>query len=168
VANQVFTYRGDTVSDRSYRKAFDKNNLPDLYSMWTFFNKDSQMVKEFFDLGRSIIKNPIEFSNTFLHQHKPKVLGTDEAFALSAKLLDIENDIAYPLDFPKIIHLKPLIQNWPWDAECVTDHAGFYLKGNGSLKIGNYQQTDIIHYVEKDIITDEFISMLEEIAWKKN
>jgi hypothetical protein len=45
---------------------------------------------------------------------------------------------------------------------------GFYLKGDGSLKIGNYQQTDIVHYVEKDIITDELVSMLEEIAWKKN
>jgi len=25
-----------------------------------------------------------------------------------------------------------------------------------------------VHYVEKDIITDELVSMLEEIAWKKN
>jgi hypothetical protein len=45
---------------------------------------------------------------------------------------------------------------------------GFYLKSDGGLKIGNYQQSDIVHYVEKDIITDELISMLEEIVWKKN
>jgi hypothetical protein len=103
-----------------------------------------------------------------LSEYKPKVVGTDEAFALAAKLLDIENEIAYPLDFPRIVHLKPLVQNWPWDADRVTDQAGFYLKQDGSLKIGNYQQTDIVHYVEKDIITDELISMLEELVWKKN
>jgi hypothetical protein len=35
------------------------------------------------------------------------------------------------------------------------------------LKIGNYQQHDIVHYVEKDKITTEVVNMLEEIAWKK-
>jgi hypothetical protein len=88
-ANRVFTYRSQTVTDRTYRRCFDKNHLPDVYSMWTFFSKDSQLARDFFDLGRHIIKNPVEFSNTYLHQHKPKVVGTDEAFALAAKILDI-------------------------------------------------------------------------------
>jgi hypothetical protein len=166
VANHVFTYRGDTVSDRTYRKAFDKNNLPDLYSMWTFFSKDSQMAREFFDLARSIIKNPIEFSNIFLNHHKPKVLGTDEAFALSADILDISDDIAYELEFPRVVHMKPMLQNWPWPADTWSDHVGFYLNKKGQLKIGNYQQYDIVHYVEKDKINKEMINNLEEIAWK--
>jgi hypothetical protein len=166
IANQAHTYRGEVVTSDAYRKAFTKNNLPNLYSMWTFFKKDTS--KEFFELARQIFINPQEFKNLYLNNHIPKVIGTDEAFALSAKLLDIDDEIAYPLDFPKVVHLKPQIQNWPWDADRVTDQAGFYLKSDGSLKIGNYQQTDVIHYVEKDIITDELISMLEEIVWKKN
>ena len=166
VANRTFTFRGEVVTSDAYRRAFTKNDLPDLYSMWTFFKKDSG--KEFFELARQIFINPQEFKNLYLNNHVPKVVGTDEAFALAAKLLDIDSEIAYPLDFPRVVHLKPRVQNWPWDAECVTDHAGFYLKDDGSLKIGNYQQTDIVHYVEKDIITDEFVGMLEEIAWKKN
>jgi hypothetical protein len=166
VANHVLTYRGDTVVDRTYRKAFDKNNLPDLYSMWTFFSKDSQMAREFFDLGRSIIKNPIEFSNMFLNYHKPKVLGTDEAFALSADILGISDDISYELEFPRIVHMKPMLQNWPWPADTWSDHVGFYLNKKGQLKIGNYQQYDIVHYVEKDKINTEMINNLEEIAWK--
>lgn len=167
VANKVYTYRNEVATNRSYRKAFDKNKLPDLYSMWTFFKKDSMLAERFFDLGRSIIKNPIEFSNTFLSEYKPKILGTDEAFALAAKILDISGDIAYPLEFPRIVHMKPMIQNWPWPADKWSDHVGFYLNKNAQLKIGNYQQHDLIHYVEKDKITDEMINILEEIAWKQ-
>jgi hypothetical protein len=167
VANKSYTYRGELVNDAYYRKAFTKNQLPNLYSMYTFFKKDSTLAKEFFDLGREIIKNPIEYTNLFLSEYKPKIIGTDEAFALSAKILDIQDQIAYPLEFPRIVHMKPMIQNWPWPADTWSDHLGFYLNRSGKLKIGNYQQHDIVHYVEKDKINTEMISMLEEIVWKK-
>ena len=167
VANKSYTYRGEITVDHHYRKTFIKNDLPNLYSMYTFFKKDSEVVKEFFDLGRYIIKNPIEFSNIFLSDHKPRVVGTDESFALAAKILDITDDIAYPLEFPRVVHMKPMIQNWPWPADCWSDHVGFYLNQKGKLKIGNYQQHDIVHYVEKDKINKEMINILEEVLWKK-
>lgn len=167
VANKAYTYRGEPVTSDEYRRTFTKNNLPDLYSMYTFFKKDGEMAKEFFTLGRYILKNPKEFSNLFLSVSKPKVVGTDEAFALSAKLLDITDEIAYELEFPRLVHMKPMVQNWPWPADSVSDHVGFYLNKKGQLKIGNYQQSDIVHYVEKDKINTEMINILEEIAWKK-
>jgi len=167
VANKSYTYRGETVIDDFYRKTFTKNNLPNLYSMYTFFKKDSELAKEFFTLGRYIIKNPIEFSNLFLPEYKPKVVGTDEAFSLAAKILNISDQIAYNLEFPRIVHMKPMIQNWPWPADHWDDHLGFYLNRTGQLKIGNYNQTDIVHYVEKSKITTETLNILEEIAWKK-
>lgn len=166
IANKSQTYRGHEVTSDFYRKAFTKNELPNLYSFYTFFKKDSELAKEFFDLARYIIKNPVEFSNTFLTEYKPKVIGTDEAFALSAKILDIGDNIAYELDFPKVVHLKGQIQNFPWPAELVSDHVGFYLDSDTNLKIGNYQQDDIVHYVEKDKITLETINILEEKVWK--
>jgi hypothetical protein len=166
IANKSFTYRGETVTDQYYRKAFVKNQLPNLYSFYTFFKKDSELAKEFFNLGRDIIKNPVEFANMFLSEHKPKILGTDEAFALAAKILDITDVISYDLDFPRVVHMKPMIQNWPWPADAWSDHVGFYLNNKGHLKIGNYQQQDIVHYVEKDKMNREMISILEEIAWK--
>jgi hypothetical protein len=167
IANKSYTYRGEDVCDTHHRKTFIKNNLPNLYSLYTFFKKDSALANEFFDLGREIIKNPIEFSNIFLSEHKPKLLGTDEAFALSAKILDISDQISYTLDFPKVVHMKPMVQNWPWPANAWSDHVGFYINRKGHIKIGNYQQYSIVHYVEKDKITDEVINILEEIAWKK-
>lgn len=167
IPNKSYTYRGELVTSDNYRKTFTKNHLPTLYSFFTFFKKDSTLVTEFFTLGRHIIKNPIEFSNLFLSALKPRVLGTDEAFALSAKILGIEDDISYDLEFPRVVHLKPLVQNWPWPADKCSDHVGFYFNRKGQLKIGNYQQNDVVHYVEKDLITTEMINILEELAWKK-
>jgi hypothetical protein len=165
VANKAYTYRGEVITDSFYRKAFVENGLPNLYSFYTFFKKDSTQASEFFNLGRYILKNPTEFKSVFLTKHRPKIIGTDEAFGLSAKLLDI--DVSYDMEFPKVVHMKPMVQNWPWPANSVSDHVGFYFDLNGKLKIGNFQQHDIVHYVEKNIITDEIVSILEEIAWKK-
>jgi hypothetical protein len=167
VANNSYTYRGELVTSDEYRKTFTKNQLPNLYSFYTFFKKDSKLAAEFFSLGRHILKNPTEFSNVFLENHKPKVVGTDEAFALSAKILDIADEIAYGLEFPKVVHMKPMIQNWPWPSDKWSDHVGFYFNRKAQLKIGNYQQDNIVHYVEKDKINTEITNILEEISWKK-
>jgi hypothetical protein len=167
IANTAYTYRGDLVTDDYYRKTFTKNKLPNLYSFYTFFKKDSSIVKEFFDLNRHIIHNPTKFKNLFLEKFKPEVVGTDEAFALSAKLLDVAESVSYPLEFPRVVHMKPMIQNWPWPADSWADHVGFYMNKQGRVKVGNFYQTDIFHYVKKDIITDEIVSILEEIVWKK-
>jgi hypothetical protein len=167
IANKSYTYRNELVTDDFYRRTFTKNQLPDLYSFYTFFKKNSELSKEFFTLGRYIVEYPSEFTSYFLESHRPKVVGTDEAFALSSKILDITDQIAYPLEFPRVVHMKPMIQNWPWPADAWSDHVGFYLNRKGQLKIGNYQQHDIVHYVEKDKINEEMINILEEIAWKK-
>lgn len=167
VPNKSYTYRGELVTDNFYRKSFEKNNLPNLYSFYTFFKKDSAVVNQFFSLVRHITEYPKEFSNLFLSDHKPKIVGTDEAFGLAAKILGIDNEISYDLEFPKVVHLKPMIQNWPWPADVVTHHVGLYLDSRAKLKIGNYQQTDIVHYVDKNFITEENLNILEEIAWKK-
>jgi hypothetical protein len=163
----VYTYRGDAVTSDHYRRAFTANELPNVYSLFTYFKKDSTLVNDFFNLGRAIIKNPIEFSNNFLSARKPKIVGTDEAFALSAKILGIEDLITYSLESLKVVHLKSMIQNWPWPADTIFDHVGFYFDKTANAKIGNFQQQDILHYVDKSLITDEYISILENVAWKK-
>jgi hypothetical protein len=165
--NVSYNYKGNVTNDDFYRKAFRENHLPNVYSYYTFFKKDSLLAKEFFELGRHIIKNPVEFSNTFLTNYKPKVLGTDEAFGLSAKILGIEDQITYDLEFPKVVHMKPMLQEWPWPADKWSDHVGFYFNKDAHLKIGNYHQDSIVHYVEKDKVDDEFLNVLEELIWKK-
>jgi len=166
VCNKSYTYRDEIVTNKFYRKTFVESNLPDLYSFYTFFKKNDLSL-EFFSMGRYIIKNQDVFANLYL-KHRPSIVGTDEAFALSAKILDIQDQISYELDFPKIVHLKPMVQNWPWQSDRVTDHVGFYFNEEAQLKIGNYKQDSIIHYVEKDLMTDEYINILEELVWNNN
>ena len=168
IANKAYTYRGDLVTNDYYRKCFTENNLPNLYSFYTFFIKNSLLSKDFFSLQREIIKNPDLYANNFLHKYKPKIIGTDEAFALAAKLLDITDEIAYPMEFPRTVHMKGMIQNWPYAADDCYDHIGFYFNKKGKLKLGNFEQNDIVHYVNKEKVTLETVNILEEIAWKKN
>lgn len=168
IANRCFTYRGEQITNSFYRKFYDHNDMPELYSMYTFFKKDSKIVRNFFDMANHVIDYPIEFKNKFYKIGHNEVIGTDEAFSLSSSILDITDDIAYSLEFPKIVHMKPMVQEWPWPANNWSDHVGFYLNTKGQLKIGNFQQHDIIHYVEKNTITEELISILEDIAWKKH
>lgn len=167
VANGAYTYRGEAVTADYYRKCFTANQLPNLYSFYTFFKRDSFLAREFFKLNRAIITNPNEFANNFLTKHKPRIVGTDEAFALAAKILDIADDIAYPLEFPRVVHMKGMVQNWPHAADDCFDHIGFYFNRQGKLKLGNFEQNDIVHYVDKTRVTLETINILEEIAWKK-
>lgn len=165
IANKSFTYKGEIVTSDFYRKAFTANKFPNLYSFFTFFKKESERAKQFFKLSRYITRYPDEFLNNFSRNFKPKIVGTDEAFAMSADILDIADDIAYNLEFPRIVHMKPMVQNWPWQADKCSDHVSLYFNKQNQIKIGNYFQSDIIHYVEKDLITDEIISIQEEKLW---
>jgi hypothetical protein len=50
-----------------------------------------------------------------------------------------------------------LIQTDRWQ-----DKVGVYLDKNLNLKIGNYKQSGIFHYTEKDFASDEIISIYEK------
>jgi len=163
----VYTYRGNIVTDDYYRKAFVLNDLPNLYSMFTYFKSESDLCRVFFELNRKIVSYQEEYKNLYLQKHIPKIIGTDESFALSSRILGIQDVITYRLEFPKIVHLKSMIQGWPWPADTVSDHVGFYFDLMGQLKIGNFQQQNIVHYNEKTFITEEIISILENIIWKR-
>lgn len=162
VANRAYTFKGDIVSENYYRAAFRDNDIPDLYSFYTFFKKNKLICNDFFTLGRIILENSTEFSSLYFSKRQPKILGTDEIFGLSAKILGIEDQISFPLAFPRISHIKPMIQNWGLKTNKVSDVVGFYLNDQGKMKIGNYQQSHIVHYVEKDFISDEILTMYRQ------
>jgi hypothetical protein len=152
VTDKVKTYRDHLIKKSPYRKTFRANDLPDLYSAFTYFKKCKQS-KIFFDLVKSIIKNWDEYIMRYAPEHKQGFCSIDLAFALSAKILGIENEIVSPFEFPTFTHMKtgcqgwrsvPLYENW-------SDIVGFY-KTKTSLKIGGYPQHGILHYVEKDLL----------------
>jgi hypothetical protein len=151
IASKAYTFRGELIESDFYRKTFTANDLPNLYSAYTWFDKQSLTVENFFNLGRYIIENPTEFKNLYLDKDVPKVLGTDEAFALAAKILDIEDDISYELEFPRFVHLKPAIQGFKRQVKNTGSEVGYHFDKKNNFKIGTFAQTDIVHYAQKDL-----------------
>lgn len=158
VANRVLQYNGDELLNDYCRKAFKVNDLPMLYSAYTFFSKTDKS-KDFFDLNRKIIENPREFKNFFLPKQTPEVVGTDESFALAAKILDIEHEISYPLAFPRFTHLKSILQDGV-NGGTIKDDLGYYFNEN-TFKIGIFNQTELLHYSDKDLDVGSLIQIYQ-------
>ena len=65
--------------------------------------------------------------------------------------------------------MKTHCQNWTNPiSERWQDIVGVYLDNNLNLKIGNYKQSGIFHYAEKDFVTDKIVSIYENYLGIKN
>lgn len=152
VTDKVKTFRDEWVTYNPYRKAFSENNLPNLYSAFTYFKK-SDKAQTFFKLLESIIINWKEWSlkgTPNYIQPKPSI---DLAMAMAASVMGIENEIVSPLDFPTFTHMKGGCQGWKRVSESWDDLLGTYKVGD-KIKIGPYCQSGILHYVKKDFIKE--------------
>lgn len=166
VATRPMTFRGDTMTDRCYRYVFDSNQLPDFYSGWLYF-KQSRETTKFFRVLEALTDHP-ELWKEQLEGYRFEDIPTDEACALTAKMLDIVEDMSNPkVPFPRFTHMKSRSQGLGSDSYNWTEHIPFYYNSDGHVKIGPYAQTDILHYTKKDLITDNFISLLETQVWNK-
>jgi hypothetical protein len=73
--------------------------------------------------------------------------------AIVAKILDCESSITNKISkFPSFTHMKPYCQGWSIVQPSWQDQMGVYISKDGSLKIGNYLQTGVLHYTEKDFV----------------
>ena len=162
----VYTFRGDPVTSTYYRETFKKNDLPNLYSAYTYFNKTSELARDFFNLQRYIIDNPAEFKNLYLDKMPPEIVGTDEAFALAAKILDITDRISYPMSFPRFVHMKPMVQDFRNNISSTGIDLGYYFNDDNKIKIGQFSQTDILHYADKDLDVEKMIKNYEKLMFK--
>ena len=161
--SNVYTYRGEPVTNDYYRLAFRKNNLPDIYCGFHWFKK-SEMSHEFYTWVEMITNNWQQFYNHHASGKKyQKVCSMDLSCAIAAKIMNIENKITNPnAKNPSFIHMKPKIQNWNENfATKWQTRLGVYLDDNCKLKIGNFQQSGIFHYTEKDFVNESIIKKYE-------
>jgi hypothetical protein len=155
------TYRGEQFKYGYYRRVFSDHQLPDVYSAWTYFKKSS-IAQEFFNMVKLITDNPESFVKTMLPKSTMKTIPTDEALALSLVLLDLEGVALRDWECPSITHMKGMVQGWHTRNLEWTDKIRFTMNATGQIKLGVWQQKDILHYVNKKIINDNLISILEE------
>ncbi len=166
VCTRPMTFRNETMTSRVYRYVFDQNKLPDFYSGWLYF-KQSRETTKFFRVLEAITDYP-ELWKEQLVDYKFENIPTDEACALTAKMLDIVEDISNPtLPFPRFTHMKGRSQGFGSTDYDWTEQIAFYYTDDLKIKIGPYSQTDILHYTKKDLITDNFINKLEMTVWNK-
>lgn len=154
ITSCVQTYRNEIVTSDFYRKTFTKNNLPNTYSAYTYFKK-SDLSLEFWKCVEIICKNWETFYQKFLVNHRPPHLSIDVAFAIAVTILGIEDKVFSSFDSPMFTHMKGSIQNWNKTHDKWNLYVDSYFTDNMSVKIGNFHQRGILHYTEKDFLTDK-------------
>lgn len=162
--SRVSTYKGETVTSDYYRKAFTKFDLPNLYSGFHWFKK-SNLAHEFYTWLEMITNNWQQFYK--LHaggKTFQKTCSMDLSAAIAAKIMNIENRITNPnVQYPSFVHMKPKIQNWEQNfADRWQDRVGVYLGEDLKLKIGNYAQSGIFHYTEKDFLNNHIMNIYHQ------
>jgi len=154
------THRAQQFHYGYYRTVMERNGWPDVYSAWTYFRR-SDTAYRFFEQVKTITDNPQQYINLFMSETQYKTVPTDEAFALALCLLDLESVACNTWDFPRITHMKPAVQGWRESIADWTDRLQFLMSGPGDIKLGVWQQADVLHYVKKELITDSVIDILE-------
>lgn len=163
------TFRGERIIKNHYRKPFEENNLPNIYSAFFYFKK-CKLASEFFCLLNNIFKNWHEYYNEFLDKFNPGFLSGDVAFAIAAKILKIEDLICENnYIFPTFVHMKSYTQNTNISSIGVdwTEHLHSTFTDYGEIFVSNYLQYYPFHYTIDDWLTEEIIKKLETIYESK-
>jgi len=149
--NKVKTYRNEWVVKNPYRITFVNNELPNVYSAFTYFKK-SELAETVFEVATSIITNWDSWIDRFAPEDKQQWVSLDVALALAIKVLGVKDLVTSTLDYPTFTHMKAGCQGWNDYAEDWRVHLGVY-NSNG-IRLGNHLQSGILHYVEKDFLNE--------------
>ena len=130
--------------NRTYRRLFDINSLPDVYNAVTYW-RFSARAKEFFDLIRTIFENWDRFKT--LLKFPDEQPTTDVVYAMAAVILGVET-VTLPQGMgPMITHMKrhivPTLTE-DWTEELVWEAT------NPGLRIHTVAQQGFVHYHIKD------------------
>ncbi len=151
LTNKVKTYRGDWVSGPNpYRTTFVHNELPNVYSAFTYFKK-TDLSKQFFQLVKEIILNWDNWVYLFAPKKMQKFPSIDLAMSIAVSILGIEEQVTTQESFPTFTHMKTRIQDINVNSEVWNNHLGIFKTEQG-IKIGPYLQKGILHYVKKDFV----------------
>lgn len=157
VCNKVLTYWGDTYADRSQRRLFDENLLPDVYNGWTYFRYSQESMK-FFQLVRGIYENWAWFRDEYLKNCRYEHPVTDEVYAIACRIFG-ENKTTIPGDIPTFVHMKNPGQKLSVDKAWYDQL--YFQKHVDSVSVGFFKQWAPLHYCDKSFITEELISKYE-------
>jgi hypothetical protein len=141
-------YKQQIAVSRRYRKAFDDNNLPDIYNGLMYF-RFTKTARDFFDTAKKIYSEWNSIVNT-LKNCREEVPSTDIVFALAARTIGEELCTLPSADFVNFVHMKPAINGFneglAFDEVFVTeiDH--------NMIRVNNINQLHPLHYYNKNFV----------------
>jgi hypothetical protein len=151
----VYTYDHHIITNRSQRRLFDENLLPNIYSAWCYFSYDLK-CKRFYDTMRTIAADWDHYRDIHLKNCRYITPRTDELYALAAQAIDIMTpDLGFGF-----VHMKNQLQgldNTPaWHKQLTTE-----IQLDFSPVIGYHKQYRPLHYQDKSFVDQEIIDRYE-------
>jgi len=158
-SSNVTNYKGLVITDRTYRKTFDENFLPDVYSGMYYFKKCDESL-EFFKLVEFITYNWERIYHEVTPKNTQKFFSMDVSFAIAAKILGIDDQIVSINSPFTFTHMKPALQGWDPVPESVLSQAIVNFNSCRELFLNNFKQSGVFHYVEDKFLTEQIIRNL--------
>jgi len=160
--DKVQTYRGEWADNSHYRKAFIKKKLPNVYAGFHYFKK-CEFAHNYYKWLELVMNNWELFYGQYAGgDFFQKWASIDVSSAIVTKILNCNDKITSSSTYPTFTHMKLRCQGWDkiyvnsWQ-----EQIGSYLDSDCNLKIGNYNQTGIFHYTEKDFCNSDVIETYE-------
>jgi hypothetical protein len=141
----VFKIDHTVATNRSQRRLFDDNDLPNVYNALYYFRYTAES-KRFFDIVKRIFAEWAWFRDHLLVNCRYEDPVADEVFAIAVRIFG-EELCTLPQPVPAFIHMKnPLLEipnDAPWWEYLYWERSG------SDVRIGNYQQHLPVHYHNK-------------------
>lgn len=150
-------YQGNPGKSRKYRKIFDDNQLPDVYTGLMYF-RYARETYEFFEVVKACFRH-WDLITPQLKNYRDEQPTTDLVYAIAAKHMGVETCTLPSCDFINFTHMKNAINDWasptPWPEMVLSE---FDLP---MIRINNVNQYHPVHYQNKSWVTDEVVERFE-------
>ena len=151
-------YQQTQSNNRKYRKMFDDNCLPDVYSGLMYF-RFTKTAKDFFETAKQIYSSWADIVNT-LKNCRESVPSTDVVFSLAACITGEDRCTLPTANFINIVHMKPGINKF--DEGLTFDEVFVTEFDQGMIRVNNINQYHPFHYYNKNFVTDNLIKYYEQ------
>jgi hypothetical protein len=162
--SHITNYKLEPIfQDTYHRKAFIANKLTNPYFALHYFKK-GQAALDFYKTLEFVIKNWELCYGKFAPEEYQNWVSMDLSAAVAIDILGLDDtaiDKYGPLEF---VHMKTPLQGWLTNPAKWQDTVPHYFTRTGDLYVANIKQTKLFHYVEKDFLTDNIISKLEDLC----
>jgi hypothetical protein len=157
----VKNYKGNIVTDNTYRRMFVENDLPNIYTGMYFFRK-SELAETFFKLLEYISYKWERFFYEIAPTNYQRFFSIDVASAIAIKILGIDDIVLHKNSPFTFVHMKPALQEWsPVPSTCYKQAVPNF-NTKKQLFIGNYIQEGLFHYVEDSFLTKNVLDRLND------